>query len=130
MKAQTTVLALVLSALLVPGIATAFETDQYNLPPKPLADIGVEVTNHVELKLRKAVDRVNAEILMRQKCLAQRTEDKSAGICGSRSDDLLRLEYLRSEDAIAREAFAQLGDGVPPFTRMGTWMDSHHFLNQ
>jgi len=129
MKAQTTVLGLVLSALLAPGIATAFETDQYNLPPKPLADIGVEVTDHVELKLRNAVDKLNTEILARQICLAGGTGDRR-GVCGSRSDDLLRLEYLRSEDAIAREAFAQLGDGVPPFTRMGTWMDSHHFLNQ
>jgi len=130
MKAQTTVLGLILSALLAPGIAIAFETDQYNLPPKPLADIGVEVTDHVASKLRNAVEKVNAEILMRQKCLAQGAEDRRAGGCGSRNDELLRLEYLRSEDAIAREAFAQLGDGVPPFTSMGTWMDSHHFLNQ
>jgi hypothetical protein len=130
MKTQTIALFLVLSVLLAPGTVCTFETDQYNLPPKLLADIGVEVTEHVESKLRNAVDKVNAEILMRQKCLAQGTEDRSAGVCGSRSDELLRLEYLRSEDAIAREAFAQLGDGMPPFTRMGTWMDSHHFLNQ
>jgi hypothetical protein len=130
MRAQTIALLLVLSTLLAPGTVGAFETDQYNLPPKPLADIGVEVTDHVESKLRNAVDKVNVEILMRQKCLAQRAEDRSAGVCGSRSDELSKLEYLRSEDAIAREAFAQLGGGVPPFTSMGTWMDSHHFLNQ
>jgi hypothetical protein len=128
MKAQTTVLVLVLSALLAPGIVCAFETDQYNLPRKPLADIGPEVTNHVESKLGTAVDKVNAEILARQKCLTEGTRSRDG--CGSRSDELLRLEYLRSEDAIAREAFEQLGGGVPPFTSMGTWMDSHHFLAQ
>ena len=130
MKAQTTILVLVLSALLVPGPVCAFETDQYSLSPKPLADIGPEVTDHVELKLQIAVDKVNAEILARQKCLTEVTEDTSRGGCGSRSDELLRLEYLRSEAAIARAAFEQLGGGVPPFTSMGTWMDSRHFLAQ
>src|SRR5438034_1088088 len=123
MKAQTTVLALVLTALLAPGIAIAFETDQYNLPPKPLADIGTEVVDHIESKLRNAVDKVNSEIQARQKCLAQGTEDNGGGGCGSHNDELLRLKYLRSDDAIARAAFEQLGGGVPPFTSMGTWTD-------
>jgi len=57
MKKQTTVLVLVLAALLTSGHVCAFETDQYNLPPKPLADIGVEVSDHVESKLRTAVDK-------------------------------------------------------------------------
>jgi hypothetical protein len=130
MKAQITILVLVLTALVFPGLALAFETDQYNLPPKPLADIGAEVTDHVESKLRTAVDKANAEIQARQKCLAQGTEDNGGGGCGSRNDELLRLKYLRSEDAIAHEAFEQLGGGVPPFTSMGTWMDSHNFLAQ
>jgi hypothetical protein len=127
MKVQRIVLAVIVAALLSPGIALGFETNQYDLPPKPLADIGPEVAAHVELKLRIAVDKVNAEIAARERCLAA-----GAGTHGSGNPDneKMRLADLRSEDAIAREAFAQLGDGFPPFTSMGTWMDSHHFLAQ
>jgi hypothetical protein len=128
MKAQIILLVLLVSALLSPSVAVAFETDQYNLPRKPLADIGPEVTNHVEMKLKTAVDKVNAKILARQKCLLEGTVDR--GGCESHSDELLKLEYLRSEDAIAREAFEQLGSGMPPFTSIGTWMDSHKFVAQ
>jgi hypothetical protein len=127
MRLRTFAALVLVTALLVPkGTASAFETDQYNLPPKPLADIGAEVSDHVEQKLRIAVDKVNAEILARQKCLELATEVGKG--CGSRNAEKSRLEYLRSEDAIARAAFQHLGGGVPPFTSMGTWMDSHHFL--
>jgi len=128
MKLQITVLVLFISALLSPSVALAFETDQYNLPRKPLADIGPEVADHVASKLRTAVDKANAKILARQKCLAEGTQERSG--CEYRADELRRLEYLRSEDAIAREAFEELGSGVPPFTSIGTWMDSHHFVSQ
>jgi hypothetical protein len=123
-----TVLALLLAVLLpFQTTALAFETDQYNLSPEPLADIGAEVSDHIELKLRITVEKVNSEIAERQKCL---TGNQSKGGCGSLNDELLRLEYLHSEDAIANAAFKQLGGGLPPFTSMGTWMDSHQFLAQ
>lgn len=107
----------------------AFETDQYNLPPRPLADIGDEVSEHVEQKLLKAVEKINAEISRRQKCVTGSSDRHDKG-CDSSKADRLRLEYLRSEDAVAGEAFEQLAAGVPPFTSMGTWMDSHHFVGQ
>lgn len=120
-------------ALLVCGLlfafqtnALAFETDQYDLPPTPLADLGDEVSEHVEARLRKAVDKINAEIRRRQQCL----DDESAAGCDSVDYERARLEHLRSEDGIVRAAFDQLGAGVPPFTSMGTWMDSHHFIGQ
>ena len=127
MKVQTIVLGVILAALLSPSVALGFETDQYDLPPKPLADIGPEVAARVELKLRAAVDKVNAEIASRERCIA--AEAGKDG-CGDPNNEKSKLEYLRSEDAIAHEAFAQLGDGFPPFTSMGTWMDSHHFRAQ
>ena len=121
-------LLVLLAAMLFPRISvSAFETDQYNLPPKPLADIGDEVSDHVERKLVEVVNQVNAEILARQQCLKAIAEGGSRKDCGSRDAELSRLEYLRSEDGIAREVFAPLGGGVPPFTNMGTWMDSHRF---
>jgi hypothetical protein len=128
MKTRTTTLAVFMSALLLlPVAASAFETDQYDLPRKPLADIGPEVADHVALKLEIAVDKINVEILARQKCL---TEGKAERGCGSRSDELQKLNHLHSEDAIARAVFDQLGSGMPPFTSMGTWMDSHRFVAQ
>ena len=52
--------SLMLATVLVfhPVTALAFETDQYNLPPVPLADIGDEVSEYVEDKLRLAVAKV------------------------------------------------------------------------
>lgn len=124
-------LLVLLAALLLPqGSVYAFETDQYNLPPQPLADISTEVSEHVEARLREAVEKVNAEIVVRQKCLVASSDDGKGKGCGPPTAEQFRLEYLRSEDAIARAAFDQLGGGVPPFTSMGTWMDWHHFLAQ
>lgn len=125
-------LLILLAALLIPQRSvSAFETDQYNLPPLPLADIGTEVSEHVEAELRAAVEKVNAEIVVRQKCLAASNDDygQLKG-CGSPDAEQRKLEYLRSEDGIAREVFEKLGSGVPPFTSMGTWMDSHRFVAQ
>ena len=110
--------------------ASAFETDQYNLPPKPLADIGAEVSQHVEGKLRQAVEKINAEILAHEDCLRKNTEASEAGRCKSPAEERARLDYLRSNDAVAHEAYHQLGAGTPPFTSMGTWMDTHHFHSQ
>ena len=124
-------LLVLLAALLAPQRSIlAFETDQYNLPPQPLADIGNEVSEHVEHLVRDAVDKVNAEIAMLQKCLVTEIDDRKRKDCDSPNAVTSRLEFLRSEDGIAREVFEQLGSGVPPFTSMGTWMDSHGFIAQ
>jgi hypothetical protein len=120
----------ILSALLTPQLALGFETNQYDLPRQPLADIGSEVSDHVERKLRRAVDKVNGEILALEKCLAAKVAAENPRGCADPRAEQKRLDYLRSEDAIAQAAFDQLGAGVVPFTSMGTWMDSHHFTVQ
>jgi hypothetical protein len=126
------VTSLLLCALLLLPQATAygFETDQYNLPPKPLADIGDEVSQHVEQRLRTAVEKINAEISARQNCLTNRRRPSNESVCQSPEKEQARLDYLRSNDGVANEAYHQLGAGVPPFTSMGTWMDLHHFHGQ
>lgn len=107
---------------LMPTAGFAFETDQYNLPPGPLADIGDEVAEYATENISKAIAKINDEIAVRQACV-ERTSAK----CGSPENDRKRLVYLRSEDAIAREIFKLLGDGIIPFTKSGTWMNSHKF---
>lgn len=107
--------------------ANGFETDQYNLPPQPLADIGEEVTEHVEQKLRQAIAWINAEITKHQNCLTDKAAKRRPSGCESVEKEQKSLAYLRSNDAVARQVYRLLGAGVPPFTNGGTWMDLHHF---
>jgi len=108
-------------------VAYGFETDQYNLPPRPLADIGVEVTEHVEQKLREAIEHLNNEIAIHQNCLPKGDAARRISGCESAEKEQSKLAYLRSNDAVARKVYQLLGAGVPPFTNGGTWMDLHHF---
>lgn len=116
-----------LVALLIsPSAALAFETDQFNLPSEPLADIGAEVFEYVRENVEKAVEKINIEINSRQDCL----DNKSLKNCESAAKNRQRLNYLRSENAVAREVFNRLGAGFVPFTASGSWMESHSFKAQ
>ncbi|HEX8288781.1 MAG TPA: hypothetical protein VF556_12330 [Pyrinomonadaceae bacterium] len=118
-------------ALLMRSISVfAFETDQYNLPPQPLADIGDEVTQYVEENLRKAIDKVNADIYERQFCLSNNQNKPKGTKCDSAKKERAKLHFLRSEAAVAREVYNQLGTGNIAFTKSGTWMESHVFRAQ
>ena len=116
--------------LMQPVGVFAFETDQYNLPPQPLADIGDEVSEYTEENLRKAVNKINAEISIRQSCLENKSVKTGEVKCSSADEERTRLEYLRSENAIARGIYNQLGSGIIPFTKSGSWMESHQFIAQ
>lgn len=108
----------------------AFETDQFNLPPEPLADIGDEVSEYAAGNIQKALAKINGEIRSRQACIEAISMKTRSVKCGSLEEERARLDYLRSESAIARAVFNRLGDGFPPFTKSGSWMDSHQFVNQ
>lgn len=101
------VIALLLS-LIVP--AAAFETDQYNLPPTPLADIGDEVADYTRENIEKAIAKVNARIE------AAKSPEEAA--------------RLRDPAVIVKEVYKLLGGGIPPFTNSGTWMEKHEFKAQ
>jgi hypothetical protein len=103
----------------------SFETDQFNLPPAPLADIGDEVSDYTEENLREALGKINTKIAARQNCLENRGKN-----CESAEKTRLGLNYLRSEEAVAREVFNLLGAGLIPSTKSGTWMNSHEFKAQ
>ena len=112
--------------LISPSAALAFETDQFNLPETPLADLGAEVHEYVRGNIEKAIDKINAEIVERQKCL----ENPKAKNCDSAAENRTRLNYLRSDQAVARAVFNRLGSGIVPFTASGTWMEKHQFASQ
>lgn len=121
------IIRFVLCIVLLANSTFAFETDQYNLPPEPLADIGDEVSQYTEDNLRKAVKKINNEIAVRENCLVNKTANPK---CDSPEKDCAKLEFLRSEEAVAREFYKLVGTGIPPFTAAGSWMESHKFTNQ
>lgn len=127
-----TIAGLFLSVILIiePVVVFSYETDQYNLPPRPLADIGDEVSDYVEQNLSKAIYKINSQILARQQCLEANSQNGREIKCDAPERELARLEFLRSEDAVAREVYNLLGTGVPPLTSSGTWMEKHDFKMQ
>lgn len=129
MKLQKIVRLFLCAALLLQS-TFAFETDQYNLPPAPLADIGTEVSEYTELNLRSAVDKLNDEISRRQSCLENNAPKTKKSNCDSSGKELAKIVYLQSEEAVAREVYKLLGAGTIPFTKSGSWMESHRFRNQ
>ena len=117
-----TSITVLLTFALLPGRLVGFETDQYNLPPTPLADIGPEVHEYTIENLQKAVDKLNAKIRKELACLEQQSCD--------RADARKRLEYLRSGAAIERAVYDELGYGIIAFAKAGNWINSHNFRAQ
>jgi hypothetical protein len=119
---------LALSLSLNSGVSLAFETDQYNLPPQPLADIGIEVTEHIVESLNRAVEKVNRDISTAKACIAgKKVKDRT---CGSAEAERKKLTYLLSNDSVADELYMLLGDGSIFVTKFGKWMGSHKFRGQ
>lgn len=110
---------------LQPVALVAMETDQYNLPPVALADIGDEVSEHIEENLRAAVAKVNADIASNEACLGA-GKMRPHG-CGGVDEETNKLKYLRSNDAISKELYKLLGDGNIFVSYIGRWMNSHEF---
>lgn len=107
--------------------ATAFETDQFNLPPDPLADVGDEISEYVAGQLQLAAVNVNARISASEACLA--AVDVGKG-CDAPKQMRKELEYLRSEPAISRAVYDLLSGGNLMTTKFGKWFHSHKFRAQ
>jgi hypothetical protein len=86
--------ALVLSAVLLTQSfsVAAFETDQYNLPEKPLADVGDEVNAYVRENITEAIGKINSRIAARLTCLKTRSGENG---CDSPEKETARLAELR-----------------------------------
>lgn len=110
---------------LMPISVAAMETDQYNLPPVPLADTGDEVSEFVEQNLIDAVAKINGEIAIHQACI--QPSDIKPSACGSPEKENKKLAVLRSNNAVAKELFKLLGDGNIFVAHIGQWMTSHDF---
>jgi len=123
----STAIFIILSLLAMSGprAALAFETDQYNLPPVPLADIGDEVSDHVEKALFAVLASLNSEISVRSKCLETRTQE-----CRRADLERRKLAYLRSESTVAEMLYARLGKGSIFRSGLGRWIETHKFRTQ
>jgi hypothetical protein len=101
------------------------ETNQYHLPPTPLADIGDQVSRHVEEVIEHAIENINAEIEKHAACLS--ASNKHLKNCGSDEAERKRLDYLLSNDAVAYENYKSLGSGTLVTTKIGHWLNAHNF---
>jgi hypothetical protein len=121
---------LILSALLGGLPLGAMETDQFNLPPVPLADIAPEVEAHVAENLQTALDKLNTEIAVHERCISGASESGPAGPCLSEKHERSRLEELRSPDAVVKAVYDQLGKGTIFHANTGNWLNSHKFEHE
>src|SRR5436190_22731428 len=95
--------ALALIATLLAQPFFAMETDQYNLPPVPLADIGEEVSQYVQDELWAAVARLNAEIEQHEACLNGAAAKDIH--CHSDATERRKIAELQTNDAVAKAVF-------------------------
>ena len=104
------------------NLVSAFETDQYNLPDKPLADIGDEITDYAYANIVDAVATLNAKIEKIEGCLSGRDG------CDTKDKVKLRqqLDLLKSE-TIALEVFRTMGAGGLMFTKASSYVEKHDF---
>jgi hypothetical protein len=121
---RSKILACFLLGVLFVWPLQAMETDQYNLPPVPLEDVGDEVSEYVEKSLYRAVAKVNGDIAFYQECI--NTAAVKEG-CRSAEKANKKVMYLRSNDAVAKELYEILGEGNIFVSHIGQWMNSHQF---
>jgi hypothetical protein len=103
----------------------AFETDQYDLPPEPLADLGDEVSDHIQQSVQDAFVALNLQIASDESCL--RSPADANGKACSKDRASSELAYLRSNRALARAVYDRLGQGTVPFSKIESWMEGHKF---
>ena len=100
------------------------ETDQYNLPTTPLADIGDEFTQFVWSNLLEAAATLNAKIDLHAGCLMA---ESSRTLCRSAGKERAKLAELRDEATLAKEVYKRLGDGTIFTSHTGDWLATHDF---
>lgn len=122
----------VVSVLSAGWPAQAMETDQYNLPPTPLADIGDEFTQYLWDNIFTAAAHLNADIDAHERCV--RSQYVSEGSiqalkCASEATERKKLAELQSPDALAKAVYKLLGDGTIFTSHTGDWLTTHNFAH-
>ncbi len=100
--------------------AGALETDQFTVPPKPLADVGPELADEVSHRIDKAVARLN-------------TRAANHAAKAARESGFWRRHHLRaaaaelSEGALVREVYRELAGPGLPECKIERWVRKHRF---
>lgn len=103
--------------------AAALETDQFVVPPQPLADIGPELAAEVMARIDAAAERVNARA-------AAHARKAKAARGFWRRHHLRQLEKQQTEGILAREVYRALAGPGLPECRIERWMRAHRFQGQ
>jgi hypothetical protein len=92
--------------LLVAAPAVALETDQFSVPPAPLADVSAQFQQHLRVTLQEAASRVNIGYLQHRHAAA------TAIFPWSRKSHAEEADRLQTEDAIAEAFYNATGPGL------------------
>jgi len=135
------VIAIFVSFVLFVGAlpTPANETDQFNLPPVPLADIAPEVEAYVAQHIQTAIDKLNTEIANHEACVSSphvskgsmpSKDDAKTAECSSPEKERAKLAQLRSPDAVASAVHDELGAGNIFISNTGKWLNTHKFEHE
>jgi len=100
--------------------ASALETDQFHLPPKPLADVGPEVDQHIRQTLTKIIEPINDEIQTLQEKLRQTDDD------AKRRKLEQQIAGLQDDGLIPVRLFTSISHGMPE-SDLEKWLRTHPF---
>ena len=98
--------------------AHALETDQFTVPPQPLADVGPQLQQHVTAILQDVMTRTNVRYLEHTRAAAANT--------GWRSHHERAAAACLTEDALASAFFDEVGHGLPECD-IEAWVVRSHF---
>ncbi|MBI1368749.1 MAG: hypothetical protein GC162_08875 [Planctomycetes bacterium] len=116
-------ICLTIAGLTLSSPLLALETDQFTLPPKPLADIGPEVSAQIKQVITDAMEKANRKIIvLRRK--AQTTKDDD-----QRLEYQKRIDELLDVSAITGALYEFTGDGMPE-SHLEAWLKEHKFEAQ
>src|SRR3954453_5798976 len=101
-----------------PRSAPALETDQFTVPPQPLADVGPHLQQHVTAILQDVMTRTNVRYLEHTRAAAANT--------GWRSQHERAAAACLTEDTLASAFFDEVGHGLPECD-IEAWVVRSHF---
>ncbi|MBI1373479.1 MAG: hypothetical protein GC159_12190 [Phycisphaera sp.] len=105
---------------LVGGPASAFETDQFTLPPQPLGDVGPEIDAHLHAIIDDAITTTNQQIA------ALESKRDAAESDAVRASAQREIDALLDPMTIARAIKACYGEHLP-VSSYETWALTHAF---
>jgi len=109
-------LCFILMSMVLAAPAVALETDQFTVPPKPLADYGPKLSQRVADEIRVVVDDANAT---RAKELREAAKARSRG---SQRAHLEKAYAVVSQPVLAKAIYDAISGGNPYENHVESWV--------